>query len=133
VKQKGPLLDNRIAAADVEIATTIPKLSEAIEKEKSADLTAQESKNQHAVAEYENRHLGYDEKVKTSSLLRDLETANHTTEKTMIDLNANNRAAYDSARVWANAEKIAGAERAADIMAKANIVNTLTHQIGAAR
>ena len=133
VKQKGPLLDNRIEAANVEITTTIPKLAEAITQEKSADLAAQESKNQHTVAEYENRHLGHEEKVKTSNLLKDLETANHATEKAMIDLNANNRAAYDAARVWANAEKIAGAEQAAEIMSKANIVNTLTHQIGAAK
>jgi hypothetical protein len=133
LKEKGPLLDQRIDAADVEISDTIPKLSQVIEDEKSADLTAQESRNQHAVAEYENRHLGYDEKVKTSNLLKDLETANHIAEKTMIDRNADNRASYDSARVWANAEKIAGAEQAADIMAKANIVNTLTHQIGVAK
>jgi len=133
VKQKEPLLDNRIAAADMEIVTTIPKLSEAIDKEKSADLATQESRNQHLVAEYENRHLSYDEKVKTSNSIKDLETANHTAEQAMIDRNAGNRAAYDAARVRANADKIAGAEEAADIMAKANIVNTLTHQIGAAK
>ncbi|MFZ4436831.1 MAG: hypothetical protein ACOYOS_00225 [Syntrophales bacterium] len=131
VKEKGPLLDKRIINAETEIAQTIPKLAQAITSEKSADLAAQESRNQHAVAEFENRHLSYDEKVKTSNLLKDLETGNHAVEKNMIDRNANNRAAYDAARVRANAAKIAGAEEAADIMAKANIVNTLTHQIGA--
>ena len=133
LKGKGPLLDQRIEAAEAEIAETIPKLAQVIEDEKSADLTAQESKNQHTVAEYENRTLGYDEKVKTSDALTKLEMNNHAAEGKMIERNAEGRAAYDSARVWANAEKIAGAEQAADIMAKANIVNTLTHQIGAAK
>lgn len=133
LKGKEPLLDRKIEDADIEITDTIPKLSQAIEGERSADLAAQEAKNQHAVAEYENRTLGYNEKVGTSNALRDLEMGNHTAEKKMIDANANSRAAYDAARIWANAEKIAGAEQAADIMAKANIVNTLTHQIGAAR
>ena len=133
LKAKEPLIDQRIDAAEIEISETIPKLAQVIEDEKSADLTAQESKNQHAVAEYENRTLSYDERVKTSNLLRELEMANHTAEKAMIDRNAKNRAVYDDVRVWANAEKIAGAEAAADIMAKANIVNTLTHQIGVAK
>jgi chromosome segregation ATPase len=133
LKGKGPLLDQRIEAAEAEIADTIPKLAQVIEDEKNADLTAQESKNQHMIAEYENRTLGYKEKVKTSNALTDLEMDNHEAEGKMIEENADGRADYDSARVWANAEKIAGAEQAADIMAKANIVNTLTHQIGATK
>ena len=128
---RGLLLDQRTEAAEFEISETIPKLSQVIEDEKSADLTAQEARNQHAVAEYENRHLGYDEKVKTSNLLMGLEMGNHLAEGKMIEQNANSRAGYDSTRVWANKQKIDGAEQAADIMAKANIVNTLTHQIGA--
>ena len=133
LKEKGPLIDQRIEAAEVEITDTIPKLAEAIEGEKNADLTSQEMRNQHAVAEYENRHLSYDEKAKTSDAITALETVNHIIEANMIEKNATNRAAYDEARVWANAEKITGAEKAAEIMRKANIVNTLTHQIGAAK
>ena len=133
LKGKGPHIDQRIDAAEGEIADTIPKLAEAIEGEKNADLAAQEMRNQHTVAEYENRHLSYDEKTKTSDAITALETANHIIEARMIEKNANNRIAYDEARVWANAEKIAGAEKAAEIMSKANVVNTLTHQIGEAK
>lgn len=133
LKGKGPLLDQRIEAANEEIGVTIPKLAEVIEDEKSADLTAQESKNQHAVAEYENRRLSYGEKVTTSNLLNDMETANHVKEGAMIRSNETNKANLINARVLANKTNIAGAEQAADIMAKANIVNTLTHQIGAAK
>lgn len=132
LKEKEPLLDQRIEAADVEITETIPKLSQAIEGEKIADLASQEARNQHTVSEYENRTLSYEEKVKTSNALTKLEMDNHITEGKMIKENADSREEYDAARVRANAEKIAGAEEAADIMAKANIVNTLTHQIGAA-
>ena len=133
LKGKEPLLDQRIEAADAEISETIPKLAQVIEDEKNADLTAQESKNQHAVAEYENRKLGYEERVKTSNTLMGLEMGNHIVEGKMIGQNADSRSLHDATRVWANAEKIAGAEQAADIMAKANIVNTLTHQIGVAK
>ena len=133
LKAKGPLLDQRIEAATTEIEITIPELADVIEKEKEADLTNQEARNQRTVSEYENRTLSYEEKVKTSNAVTKLDTDNFATEGNMIKKNADNRAEYDAARVWANKEKIAGAEEAATIMAKANIVNTITHQIGAAK
>jgi hypothetical protein len=57
---------------------------------------------------------------------------NHDAERAMIEANASSREAYDQARVDANAARISGAEQAAAKMAEANIVNTLTHQIGTA-
>lgn len=132
VKQKGPLLDNRIAAADVEIVTTIPSLSVAIDKEKDADLAVQESRNQHTVAEYENRHLSHDEKVKTSNLLKDLETGNHTLEGNMIEAHiADTREFYETGS-WAYGVKLANARALSTALMKANVVNTMTHQIKAA-
>lgn len=132
LKGKGPLLDQRIANAEVELVVTIPKLSEALTQETSADLAAQEARNNHALAEYDNRKLGFDEKVKTSNSIKELETGNHDAERAMIEANASSREAYDQARVDANAARISGAEQAAAKMAEANIVNTLTHQIGTA-
>ena len=130
--EKEPLLDQRIELADVEINETIPALSEAFTKEAAADLASQAARNQHTVAEYENRKLSFDEKVKTSDAVKELEFKNHAAEAAMITANSDSRAAYDEARVQANASRISGAEEAARIMAGSNIVNTLTHQIGAA-
>lgn len=132
ITEKGVLYDQRIANADVEIAETIPKLSQVIEDEKTADLIAQEAKNDHAIAEYENRTLNYNEKVDTSNALMRLEVANHATEAKYIADNANKREELDHAEVSAHRTRIAGAERATEIISKAKIVNTLTHQIGAA-
>lgn len=130
---KETLLDQRITAAETEIGATIPKLAEVITKEKDADLASQEAKNQHQVSEYENRKLTYDEKVKTSKTVADLETANYINEGALIDRHANDTAAYHSARVRAAKAGREGAEQAALIIAFADITSTLTHQISSAK
>ena len=132
VTGKGPLLDQRIELANAEATETIPKLELVIADEKSADLASQEAKNQHAVAEYENRKTSYDEKAQTSNSIKDLETSNHAAEKQMIDGHAADTEAYYAAQRSAKKNSLDAAEAAAKVMASANIVNTLTHQIGAA-
>ena len=123
-------MTQRIEAAEFEISQTIPELVEVIEKEKEADLTSQESRNQHAVAEYENRALNFRERVKTSEALTKLETDNDIYEGKMILEHAKDTAALHIAGLTAQKKVYAGAEKAADIISNANIVSTLTHQIG---
>ena len=127
---KESLVTQRIEAAEFEISQTIPELAEVIEKEKEADLTSQESRNQHAVAEYENRALNFRERVKTSEALTKLETDNDIYEGKMILEHAKDTAALHIAGLTAQKKVYAGAEKAADIISNANIVSTLTHQIG---
>lgn len=129
LKNKVPLFDQRIASAAIEIKVTIPKLSEAIAKENAADLQSQETRNQHQVADYGNRQRSYENRTELSNTLTNMEIENHLAEKKMIDSNADSRSSYDDARVAANKKKHEGAEKAALIMAFANITNTLTHQI----
>jgi hypothetical protein len=130
IECKGPLLDQRIAAADTELRTTMPRLAEAIAKEGDADLTAQEARSSHSVSEYDNRAKNYDEKVKTSNAIKALEKLNHGAEAAMINAHADDTANYYSAMTNSANKHNKAVEYAAKKIASADITNTITHAIG---
>jgi DNA polymerase III gamma/tau subunit len=133
LKLREPLGDKRIAAADDEISKTIPKLSTAIADERAADLDAQAARNEHTVAEYGTRKTSFDTKVKTSGTVTKLTTDSHVEEAKQIKDNAGNTQDYYAAVQAANKARNDAAFAYAEAIQKANIVNTMTHQIGVAK
>lgn len=130
---RGPLLTQRIAAADEEINVTIPRLSQVIEDERAADSDTQRMRSQHSVLEYNNRQRQHDERADTSIKTTELELQSHDAEAEQIASNAGHNKRVYLARVSAQANRYSGAMTAADMMMQANIVNTMTHSIGAAK
>ena len=115
--EKGAVLELQGAAAD----------------EATAEGIAQEARNSLVEAGHRNRADLYDAKRGASDTERTLEVTKVIPGEVRI-INEGSRAsdALDAARVYANDRRNDGAYEAAGKIAQANIVNTLTHQIGAA-
>jgi chromosome segregation ATPase len=130
IDQKVTLYTQRVAAAETEVSVIIPALSNAIQKELDADLEAQDAKNTHQVNQYNNSTASHNAKKDASNAITREETAAHVAEAAKIGQNAQLKNDLIEARKEARGNELSGAEEAARIMAEANIVNTLTHQIG---
>jgi chromosome segregation ATPase len=110
----------------------VTSLGEAIESEKAADMTAQSARTGLSISEQENRTEVYKIRTAVSDEMTAYQEGADQAEKTRIMRSIDYQVAYDSNRIAANRIRNEGAAEAADIIRTANIINTLTHQIGGA-
>lgn len=109
-------------------------LKDAANDEATAEAIAQEARNDLIEAQHRNRADLYYRKKIASDREKTLElTSVIPGEKEIIEKQSEAGDALDDARVYANDRRNDGAYQAAGKIMEANIVNTLTHQIGAAK
>jgi hypothetical protein len=109
----------------------VTELGDAIESEKAADMTAQSARTGLSIAEQNNRALIHEIRTDVSNEMTAYQEGADAAEKGRTMNSIAYQVAYDSNRIAANRIRNEGAAEAADIIRTANIINTLTHQIGA--
>lgn len=126
---KRDLIQQKIDMNETE-KDAVLELKDAAADEATAEAIAQKARNDLARTAHKNRADLFDAKKQASNEEMNLEHSATSNEVTIIENESTAHDSLDDARIYANRRRNQGAYEAAGIIAKANIVNTLTHQIG---